>query len=262
MYHGVSVLDFDHSYQWQAFLRHPSVEWIDLADLAGTKRYCAPESLAEIQRRLRWRRARGVTLIGSGNYHYVTYLLLSEIKTPFSLVLFDYHTDMMESCDESLVSCGSWLSKALRELPLLRQAFIIGARPGVAETIPPELKRKVLIFEQAVAEDAGVVIPAFMSRLVTPNVYISIDKDVLDPQEAITDWDQGAMKLTVVVGWIRYIIHHRRLCGADICGEYPVSPVEIYSREGRLIVGKNARANRVLLDVLCGTDTRTLPMSS
>lgn len=262
MYDGVAVLDFDRSYQWQTFLRDPSVEWIDLADIRGTKRYCLADSLTAIRRRLRKRRKRGVTLIGSGNYHYVTYLLLSEIKTPFSLVLFDYHTDLMEPPDEEVVSCGSWVWKALKELPLLRQVLIIGAHRGAKELLPPQWKRRVLIFENATVDDVKTIVPAMLSRLSTQHVYISIDKDVLDRTEAVTDWEQGTMKLPALAGLIRFIARHRRLCGADICGEYPVSPVEAYGRKSRLAIRKNARVNQLLLETIGSVNLRPLPLSS
>lgn len=315
---GVTVLDFDHSYQWQAFLRDPSVEWIDLTDLTGTKRFCAAETLAVIRERLSKRTRRGVTLIGSGSYHYITYLLLAEIDRPFSLVLFDHHADMMEPPDESVVSCGSWVWKALRELPLLKQVFIIGVDPkgsrgaaglqaaGGAARAPandrqplntpasevpsrtsgltapfrgtatplapaltarlpnldPHLRRKVFIFEPVNEENAKTILPAIISCLSTYDVYISVDKDVLDPTEAITDWDQGTMKLAVLTRLIRAIADHRRVCGADICGEYPISPVDAYSPRHRLALRKNAQANRILLDTIRAVDLRSLPLSS
>lgn len=266
MYDGVTVLDFDQSYRWQDFLRDRAVEWIDLTDLSGTKRYCSRETLATIRQRLKWRRRRGVTLIGSGNYHYVTYLLLSEIMTPFSLVLFDFHTDMMESPAEDIVSCGSWVTKALQELPLLRQVLIIGARRGASEAPAYDLSlrrgRRVLIVEQVTEENERAILTTIMARLSTHPVYISVDKDVLDPEEALTDWEQGAMKLAVLTRLIRAIAGRRRLCGADICGEYPVSPVEAYNPWHRLAMRKNARANRRLLEAIHGDGFRSLPLSS
>lgn len=266
MYDGVTVLDFDHSYRWQAFLRDQSVEWIDLTDLSGAKRYCGEDTLARIRHRLRRRRRHGVTLIGSGNYHYVTYLLLAEIRKPFTLVLFDYHTDMMEPPDDNVITCGSWVLKALRELPMLRQVIVIGAREGAADMLfrdlHPHLKRRVFVFEPVTEENARRVLPAIISRLSTHDVYISVDKDVLAPTEAITDWEQGTMKLADLMRLIRSIAGRRKLCGADICGEYPVSPVEVYNRRHRLAVRRNARANQMLLEAIRGVDRRSLPLSS
>lgn len=265
MHGGVTVLDFDHSYKWQGFLRDLSAEWIDLTDLVGTKRYCARETLAVIGQRLRQRRQPGVTLIGSGNYHYVTYLLLSEIDTPFTLVLFDYHSDMLDPPDETVVSCGSWVLKALRELPLLRQVLIIGARPEAVENFPREsslLRHRVFIFDPVTSANTRAILPVVMSRLSNTDVYVSIDKDVLDPADAVTDWEQGTMKLAELTRLMRFIASYRRLCGADICGEFPVSPVEVYSPWHREAVRKNARANRLLLDALHGTGFTSWPLSS
>jgi len=61
---------------------------------------------------------------------------------------------------------------------------------------------------------------------------------------------------------IRSIAGRRKLFGADICGEYPVSPVEVYNRRHRLAVRRNARANQMLLEAIRGVDRRSLPLSS
>ncbi|OUM86107.1 MAG: hypothetical protein BAA01_01900 [Bacillus thermozeamaize] len=247
---GVTVLDFDHSYHQQAHLQNPAYEWLDLSDIPGTKRYCAAESLSVIRQRLRKRKKRGVTLIGSGNYHYVTYLLLSEMKMPFSLVLFDHHTDMMEPLGATVVSCGSWVLKAVEELPLLKKVVIIGARHGTKWKIPFHLKRKISILENVPPGTAETLVRSIVSLLPTNVVYISIDKDVLDRTEVVTDWEQGTMKLQVLIGLLRGIAKYREICGIDICGEYPVSPVAMFRPEYRGAVRKNARANQVLLDTI------------
>lgn len=250
MCYGVTVLDFDHNYQLQTCLHNPSYEWLDLSDIPGTKRYCVAESLSVIRKRLRKRKKRGVTLIGSGNYHYVTYLLLSEIKKPFTLVLFDHHTDMMTSPGATMVSCGSWVLKAVEELPLLKKIMIIGASQGSKRRIPPHLKRKISILEKIPPGAAEPVIRSIVPLLPTHVVYISIDKDVLDRTEVLTDWEQGTMKLQELVCFLRCIARYKQICGIDICGEYPVSPVELFRTECRLAVQKNERANRKLLDTI------------
>lgn len=90
---GVTMLNFDGTYRPQKRLFRFPHEWIDLSDVPETNLYCSGEALAEIERRLRRRRMRGAVLIGNGNFHYVSYLLIKEMKEPFTLVLFDHHTD-------------------------------------------------------------------------------------------------------------------------------------------------------------------------
>ena len=180
----------------------------------------------------------------------MTYLLLSEMKMPFSLVLFDHHTDMMEPLGATVVSCGSWVLKAVEELPLLKKVVIIGARHGTKWKIPFHLKRKISILENVPPGTAETLVRSIVSLLPTNVVYISIDKDVLDRTEVVTDWEQGTMKLQVLIGLLRGIAKYREICGIDICGEYPVSPVAMFRPEYRGAVRKNARANQVLLDTI------------
>lgn len=52
-------------------------------------------------------------------------------------------------------------------------------------------------------------------------MYLSIDKDVLSPDYARTNWDQGQADIAETVDFIRSFLKGRRLIGADICGENP-----------------------------------------
>lgn len=250
MSNGVTVLDYDHGYRLQPMLQNPAYEWLDLSDIPGTKRYCTVESLSVIRQRLRKRKKRGVTLIGSGNYHYVTYLLLSEIQQPFTLVLFDHHTDMSESLDAGVVSCGSWVRKAVEELPLLRKVVIVGARPSAMKHVPLHLQEKVTLVTQLPMTSHAPDPQTIVSRIPTQVVYVSIDKDVLDRTEAITDWDQGTMRMRELVGLLRAIAASRQICGIDICGEYVASPVDRFRADCRQALKKNEIANRKLLETI------------
>ena len=142
---GVTVLDFDHAYLQQTELLKPNYEWIDLSDIRRTSRFCEKESLEAIYERIIKRRKKGITFIGSGNYHYVSFLLLTEIKDPFTLVLFDHHTDMMESPSESIISCGSWVLHALKYLPLLQKVIIFGVEQEWESFVPLRYKEKVKV---------------------------------------------------------------------------------------------------------------------
>lgn len=121
---GVTFLNFDHTYASQKQLFHFPHEWIDLTDLSHTNLYCEPASLREIERRIRLRKQKGAVFIGNGNYHYVSYLLIQEIKEPFTLVLFDHHTDVGAG-DDPVISCGSWVSYALKHPYLKRQSLSV-----------------------------------------------------------------------------------------------------------------------------------------
>ncbi|GIM48037.1 arginase [Collibacillus ludicampi] len=249
LHDGITILNFDRTYIPQEKLRDYPHEWIDFADLSQTKRYCELDSFKTIQRRLHLRSRHGITFIGSGNYHYVSYLLLSEIKEPFTCILFDHHTDMMSEPSSSLMSCGSWVRRAIRCLPLLNKVIIIGAQPGLLKHIPSDIRPKVVVFPTGSLDSDGLWIK-ISQAIETDTVYISIDKDVLDPTQAVTDWDQGTMKLQDLLNILTHLMTAKKVYGADICGELPISPLELFHPSSLTAIKKNEYANQKILHVL------------
>jgi arginase family enzyme len=248
---GISLLNFDGTLQYQSFLGKYSAEWIDFTDLRGCHGYCAEDALRKIRHRLRSRKHRRVTLIGRGNYHYVTWVLLSEIRVPFSLVLFDHHTDLAPGGGEALLSCGSWVSHALKTLPLLDRVVIVGAHSpggGLPAGIPDGVT--VISEQEARRMSAADIVRAIRSSVPDQPLYISVDKDVLDPENAATDWDQGSMTLRQLLDAIRELKRIRPLAGADVCGEMPLSPVDLLTGERVRLLRKNERANQAIVDAL------------
>jgi arginase family enzyme len=64
------------------------------------------------------------------------------------------------------------------------------------------------------------------ASLAGSNVYLSIDKDVLSCEYALTDWDQGKLTLPELAALVQKIASTCRLVGADICGEMAPSPLK------------------------------------
>lgn len=248
---GISLLNFDGTLQQQPVLRKYPGEWIDFSDLDGCHGYCDTDSLRKIQQRLKPRKHRRITLIGNGNYHYVTYALLSEIRHPFSLILFDHHTDLAPAGDIPLISCGSWVSAALRTLPLLNRVMIIGVHPlsrRLATFIP---ERVTVITEQETSRlSAAEIVRTIRSFVPDQPIYISVDKDVLDRRNAVTNWDQGSMTLQQLLDIIHELKQTHPLAGVDICGELPLNPVELLTGERARQLKKNEIANKAIVDAL------------
>jgi hypothetical protein len=63
-----------------------------------------------------------------------------------------------------------------------------------------------------------------LSRVAPGPVYITLDKDVLTTDEAVTNWDQGKMRLDDIIGLIWELGSGHPIIGADIIGDY--SPIE------------------------------------
>jgi arginase family enzyme len=243
---GVTFLNFDGTYFSQKQLFHFPHEWLDFTDLSQTNLYCHPESLAEIQQRLNEHKNKGITLIGSGNYHYVSYLLLQEIDEPFTLVLFDHHTDLGNE-EESLISCGCWVSYALEHIPFLERVVMIG--PSSAQ-IHPRYSSKLTIFSN---EHSPKLI---LSNIQTNAVYISIDKDVLCRDDALTNWEQGTMRLADLLQYVKYILDSKKVIGLDICGEYPQASVNLFDPICREALLKNQYANRQIIETCLQSSKR------
>jgi arginase family enzyme len=249
---NIALLNFDGTLRKQKLLRVYPGEWIDFSDLTGCQGYCETAALKKIQNRLQSRKFRGITLIGNGNYHYVTYLLLAEIKQPFSLILFDHHTDLSLNDDLSIISCGSWVTFAIKTLPLLKHVIIIGANTANPHGDYGNIPEQVTVISEHEVKHSSVAAMEKKIRSILQDqpIYISVDKDVLDEEHAATNWDQGSMTLRQLLYLIRDLKTTNPIVGVDICGEMPLSPVDFLSAELVRHIQKNEIANRAIVDIL------------
>lgn len=152
--------------------------------------YCSPEAsdvlksgLPTALPPLRW--------IDTGDYHYLSAILMERVTEPFALLLLDHHTDRQPLAFEApgMLSCGSWVQWAEEHIPLMRAAVTIGAGPAQDAAVPEDLP-----------------------------VYVSLDLDVLSDDVFTTDWDQGSMSYDEMLASITaHCRAHRVLC-VDICG--------------------------------------------
>lgn len=191
---GVStiLMSFSGVYGEEGFLPEDAVV-VDLDSLGGTECYCSDEAAKAIRESISGLPAGALHWIDSGDYHYVTKFWLEKVDEPFSLVLLDNHPDdQAPALGEGILSCGSWVSDAKRELANLKETL------WVKEALP----------------EAG---------LPDLPVYLSIDKDILCRCCARTNWDQGSMMTADLTSIIRSISERRRIIGIDVCGEVSLS---------------------------------------
>ena len=59
-----------------------------------------------------------------------------------------------------------------------------------------------------------------MDKIPTQAVYITIDKDALTRNEAITNWDQGQMQLAHIEHLVTQLAEKFKIVGIDVCGDY------------------------------------------
>ncbi|HHW45216.1 MAG TPA: arginase family protein [Desulfotomaculum sp.] len=299
----ITLLNFDDTLTVQEELCRFLHSQVDLRDLRGTRLFCNRAALREIARRIRGR--KGIFFLGSGDYHYVSYLLMQSVDSPFTLVLFDNHADLSPSPAGDLLSCSSWVARALR-LPNLKRALIIGARPDSFSGADPGLLRKVVyvrgdlcrpdratrpgmsrdLFRHVprsinetppvtsimpedtsglrhflieplplTSRETGEVAGRIIALIPTRSVYISVDKDVLRHQDAITNWEQGEMSLADLLLFLQAISRARKVCGVDVCGEADLHPLDRLRPAGREAIRKNMQANIMIIRALLQTRT-------
>lgn len=212
------ILDFTHVYD-EEWIQKSTLPVIDCADITGCNMYCDEQAKAQLRKRLLPYGAQGIHFIDSGNYHYLTGLLLEQLREPFTLIVWDNHTDMQPPQMAGLTSCGGWFRDTLLHNTYLRQALLIGPDEASLSLDEAATYDKLTAFS-AERLRAGLPLDEITGSLAPYPVYLSIDKDVLCPQDAQTNWNQGELTAAALLEHIQAIRKGRRMLGADICGEY------------------------------------------
>ncbi len=216
------IMDFSGIYREESFLENREVCWLDCRDISGVNGYCSDDAQEEIRKRIQEYSYEGIHFLDSGNYHYLSKFWLEKIQEPFSLVVFDHHTDMQESAFFGMLSCGSWIKEVLENNRYLRAVCIIGPPQEAVEQCEPTLASKVVFLTQEeLNQGKKEKWKAFLERHQEQPMYVSIDKDVLCQEDARTNWDQGDMKLEELELMVEELLNRGVFLGADICGENP-----------------------------------------
>ncbi len=189
---NTTIMTMTDAYTHQSFYNNKeNIHIIDCKDIPGTRCYLDDEAKTTIQNLIKDLPVEGIHFIDSGNYHYLSLLWLQKINQDFNLVLFDHHPDNQPPSFGDITSCGGWVLESTETLPCLQDVYTY----GVGDEIP-------------VSE-----IPTDLP------LYISIDKDVLSTEYAITDWDQGDMDLSTMIEMLKEIFKQHKIIGVDICGD-------------------------------------------
>ena len=184
----------------------------------------------------------GLHFLDSGNYHYMTKLWTDRLREPFSLVLFDHHTDMQPPVFEGLMSCGGWVKDMLDGNSFLKNVLIAGVPETDAAKVRSE--RVHVISEEDFAVSGCPVWPLSSVLPSGVPVYLSVDKDVLSTDSAITNWDQGSMRLEVLTGAISRLMRDCKVIGMDVCGE-PDAAAGFHARNSNLNSLVNGRLSEL-----------------
>ena len=247
----ICILNFNHTYENQDFYKKKDYKIIDLYDLKNVSRYCDEKTLNIIRKKLYDIENYKIKFIDSGNYHYISYLILEKIKKPFVLVLFDHHTDMQQPLMEGMMSCGDWAGMVLDQNPALQQFILIGpAEDDIKQIRTKHLDKLITFSAEEIRKGEGV------ERLKRIHggvpLYISIDKDVLSEQYSETNWNQGELTLGMLEHMLQYFLERAPVYGIDICGECStaIALPEYFQAEG--VNGKtNVELFRFLRSYCC-----------
>ena len=214
---------------------------ISMTDIPGRNMYCSDETYEEIRSRLSEIPSpeSGIHFIDTGNYHYMSRIFTSFIKEKYDLILFDNHNDMQKAGFGNMLSCGSWALEVLEKDERLSSLYVYGPKVFEAEG------------EECDLSLGDKVIPGMTYRGIgyeedAHPVYLSVDKDILDVGECVTNWDQGNLSLSELEALIKTKLSGKRLIGADICGGIS----ETGPGCGGDTIMENVRSDRVLYHVI------------
>ncbi len=239
------ITDFTGAYKNESFYKHKRFVWVDCTGIPGSEYFCDTRALRILRSRLRLFGPHGIHFCDSGNYHYMSKIWTDKIRVPFTLVVFDHHPDMQPPLFGDLLSCGSWVKSVLDTNKYVQKVILIGAADTLTAQIEPAYLPRLAVYNESSLPHQQIW--ASFARLhVTGPVYLSIDKDVLDTEEAVTDWDNGSMTLDQLRALLPVILSGHTLIGADICGECSQTLRLLDQSIPRL----NDRSNRLLLDTL------------
>ncbi|PZW49198.1 arginase family enzyme [Humitalea rosea] len=237
---------------------------VPATDLAARLRILAdPAALAALRQRIAvaFPVAGGpppVVFYGSGDFHHLAALFLGALPGPLTVLHIDNHPDWTRF--PATLNCGAWVCRAL-ELPQVQRVITIG--PASDDFVRPEWKfanlaairqgrlevhpfraapsrlwgRAVeapgchteagrLVWHELAATPWSAFVRALDARLPATPFWVSFDKDALTAEEAVTNWDQGALRLDDVLALVARLGRRRRWLGMDVCGDYspPVFP--------------------------------------
>lgn len=203
---------------------------------------CASRRLAAFAAHLP--RVDGTAFLGSGDFHHLSLPLIARTQAlGLHVLVFDNHPDNMRF--PFGVHCGSWVSR-VAALPTVARVDVVGitsadiGRGHAWENrLLPLLRGRVRYWSIGVDtgwarrlgmghamrgfDDAPALMDALLDTLARERapLYLSIDKDVLDPAEARSNWDQGCLRVADLEAAIA--VARPRIVGSDVTGEISVA---------------------------------------
>ncbi len=242
---GITIFNVDDSVTAQSiFLQRFSAK-INTKSLLSFQRmarfWCSSGEFKKISAAMHLPQLNQFSLLGSGDYSHLTLALLQQHQTPLTLVLFDNHAGWKRPSHQ--YHCTTWIYAAAR-LPQVERIVIVGLENGDLcgkkfqdGDVESYLSQKIVLLpytavEAEVSAQQTVTLQSqlkaslkqgvqeILSHISTQQVYISIDKDCLRVEDAMTNWEQGTLPLETMIACIAAIREHHTIVGADTVGDY------------------------------------------
>lgn len=214
----IVVMNFSGVYESEKFYQNENYLWIDCKKIKGKDCYCDDDAITKIKTKIKNIPYNTLHFIDSGNFHYMTKFWTDKIKSPFYLVVFDYHSDMQKPIFGNILSCGSWISRVIEENDFLEKVILIGVDKMQQPHINKIFKDKVICINDEDIHKSNLI-KKISNKLRDSDMYISIDKDVLSEKYIKTNWNQGSMNKKELKVFLQNIVAKKHILGVDICGE-------------------------------------------
>jgi hypothetical protein len=260
MLDNVRILNFDASIASQQQLAsryYPQI--IDLLDIGPSVRlWMDIPARDEIAKRLGGPKRNSLTFIGSGDFHHISSILTGQLQEPACLIVFDFHPDW-DTLPPRL-GCGSWVTAALNNNNILKclllgassddissgwclqnanlrslkdnrveiypyahkpsQVFFRGVPGNISLKSKKNLFRTRIYWNELKNYNLEGFFASLIRRLPVKRVYVSIDKDCLKKEYALTNWEEGLLSLDELLSMLRIIRENLDIAAADVTGDY------------------------------------------
>jgi arginase family enzyme len=256
---SIRILNLDNSViKQQKFTSQYKTEIIDLSDLGSQARLWMNKKMMNyIEERIQGSEKNSITFLGSGDFHHISHILINQFEQPLSLIIFDFHPDW--DTLPPRFGCGSWLTQTLKNKNILK-CVLIGVsstdisswwiesgnldslksdrveiypyshKPSLAffKDVPTNISLKIekgffynkLYWNELKGKDLTEFFLSLLKRIPTEQVYVSIDKDCLKKEYALTNWEEGHMSLEEFLLVLKLIKENLDIIGMDITGDY------------------------------------------
>jgi len=256
---SIRILNFDDSIiKQQGLLSQYKAEIIDLKSVGRQARYWMDrKTKGFIDECIRHSAKDSATFLGSGDFHHISGLLIDQFKDPLSVIIFDHHPDWDTLPPK--FGCGSWVSRILEKNNISKivllgvssddisgfwiqtgnlsslknnrlEIFPYAHQPSrvyfrnIPQNDSVSLEKKylstVIHWQELKNKSLEEFFSQLIDRLPTKKVYISIDKDCLKPDYALTNWEKGYFGIEELLIFLGMAKRKLDIIGVDITGDY------------------------------------------